>query len=135
MFFVAPDSSIRGCRSHIGLVVARRGGRENRMEDPPAHPRGRPFLWTERLNSRSGTENVERAMSDLEERPRLREHMSEIRKALHAIGKDVEIDVADAPHLAKEGTKNAFAAAAGVRRKPIRGWEPPPAAEPANKAD
>jgi hypothetical protein len=30
-----------------------------------------------------------------------------------------------AGHRAKEGTKNAFAAAAGVRRTPMREWSPP----------
>jgi hypothetical protein len=45
-----------------------------------------------------------------------------MRKALAGMGKDVEIDVADAPHLAKEGTKNALARAAGIRRTPMREW-------------
>ncbi len=32
--------------------------------------------------------------------------------------------VVDAGHRAKEGTKNAFAAAAGVKRTPMRSWTP-----------
>ncbi len=35
----------------------------------------------------------------------------------------------DAGHRAKEGTKNAFAAAAGVRRTPMREWSPPSSGE------
>jgi hypothetical protein len=31
-----------------------------------------------------------------------------------------------AGHKAKEGTKNAFAVAAGVKRTPMRQWSPPP---------
>jgi hypothetical protein len=33
--------------------------------------------------------------------------------------------VLTAGHKAKEGTKNAFAVAAGVRRTPIKAWSPP----------
>ncbi len=33
--------------------------------------------------------------------------------------------VVEAGHRAKEGTKNAFAAAAGVRRTPMRSWSAP----------
>jgi hypothetical protein len=57
--------------------------------------------------------------------PRFREHLRALRKALGGIGKDVEMDVADAPHLAKEGTKNALARAAGIRRTPMREWTEP----------
>jgi len=48
-----------------------------------------------------------------------------MREALGGIGKDVKINVADAPHLAKEGTKNALARAAGIRRTPMREWSDP----------
>ncbi len=64
-------------------------------------------------------------MSDEIERPRFREHLREMRKGLGGIGKDVEIDVVDAPHLAKEGTKNALARAAGIRRTTMREWTDP----------
>ncbi|MGI0054169.1 MAG: hypothetical protein ACREBZ_00365 [Thermoplasmata archaeon] len=57
-----------------------------------------------------------------EARPKFREHLHEMREALAGIGKDVERDVADAPHLAKEGTKSALARAAGIRRTPLREW-------------
>jgi hypothetical protein len=66
-------------------------------------------------------------MSEPEERPRLREHLAEFRKALHDVGRDVELDVANAPHLTKEGAKNVIASAAGVRRKPMRAWSEPEA--------
>jgi len=69
-------------------------------------------------------------MTDEADRPRFREHLHEIGKALGEIGKDVEIDVAHAPHLAKEGTKNAMARAAGIRRTPMREWSEPAAEEP-----
>ena len=46
------------------------------------------------------------------------------------LGKDVKLDVADAPHVAKEGTKNALARAAGIRRTPMREWSEPSADEP-----
>jgi len=65
-------------------------------------------------------------MTEEGEQPRFREHLHELREALTSVGKDVELDVADAPHLAKEGTKNALARAAGLRRKPIRAWSEPP---------
>jgi hypothetical protein len=61
-------------------------------------------------------------MTEETDQPRFREHLREMRKALAGMGKDVEIDVADAPHLAKEGTKNALARAAGIRRTPMREW-------------
>ena len=38
------------------------------------------------------------------------------------IGRDVKIDVADAPRVARQGTKNALARAAGVRKTPMREW-------------
>lgn len=58
-------------------------------------------------------------------RPQFREHLHKLREALGGIGKDVEVGVADAPHLAKEGTKDALARAAGVRRTPMREWAEP----------
>ena len=64
-------------------------------------------------------------MTDEDNRPRIREHLHEMRVALGGIGKDVELDVADAPHLAKEGAKNALARAAGVRKKSMREWSEP----------
>jgi hypothetical protein len=64
-------------------------------------------------------------MTDDAERPRFREHLHEMRMALGGIGADVKIDVADAPRLAKEGTKNALARAAGIRRTPMREWAEP----------
>ena len=48
-----------------------------------------------------------------------------MRQALGGIGRDVKIDVTDAPRLAREGTKNALARAAGVRRTPMREWTNP----------
>lgn len=57
--------------------------------------------------------------------PRFREHLHEMRQALAGIGKDVETDVAHAPRVAKEGTKNALARAAGVRRTPMKPWTDP----------
>jgi len=66
-----------------------------------------------------------------EETPRtgFREHLREMKEALTGIGKDVELDAAHAPRVAKEGTKNALARAAGVRRTPMREWEHPASAE------
>ncbi len=64
-------------------------------------------------------------MTEETEAPRFREHLHEMREALSGIGKDVKTDVADAPHVAKEGAKNAFARAAGIRRTPIREWSEP----------
>jgi hypothetical protein len=69
-------------------------------------------------------------MSDETDPPRFREHLHEMRKALGGIGKDVEIGVADAPHLAKEGTKNALARAAGIRRTPMQEWTEPASEDP-----
>jgi len=68
-------------------------------------------------------------MSDENERPRFREHLREMSAALGGIGKDVGTSVADAPHLAKEGTKNALARAAGIRRTPMREWSDPESSE------
>ncbi|HTT44986.1 MAG TPA: hypothetical protein VMH38_03090 [Thermoplasmata archaeon] len=64
-------------------------------------------------------------MSEETEAPRFREHLHEMREALAGIGKDVKTDVADAPHVAREGAKNAMARAAGVRRTPMREWSEP----------
>jgi hypothetical protein len=64
-------------------------------------------------------------MTDGEERPRLRQHLREMGAALGGIGKDVKIGISDAPHLAKEGTRNALARAAGVRRKTLEEWSGP----------
>ena len=61
--------------------------------------------------------------------PRFREHLHELREAVAGIGKDVERDVVDAPHVAKEGTKNALARAAGIRRTPMREWPEPASAD------
>jgi hypothetical protein len=61
-------------------------------------------------------------MTGNEERPRFREHLHEMREALGGIGKDVGTSVTEAPHRAKEGTKNAFARAAGIRRTPLEEW-------------
>ena len=64
-------------------------------------------------------------MTERTERPGFREHLHEMREALAGIGKDVEIGVTDAPHMAKEGTKNALARAAGIRKTPMREWSEP----------
>ena len=64
-------------------------------------------------------------MTEENERPRFREHLHEMRSAIGGIGKDIKLDVEDAPHLAKEGTKNALARAAGIRRTPMREWTDP----------
>jgi hypothetical protein len=64
-------------------------------------------------------------MTDEIDRPRFREHLHEMREAFGGIGKDVATDVAAAPHLAKEGTKNALARAAGIRRTTLREWTEP----------
>lgn len=61
--------------------------------------------------------------------PRFREHLHEVREALAGIGRDVKVDMADAPHVAKEGTKNALARAAGIRRTPMREWSEPTTAD------
>jgi hypothetical protein len=68
-------------------------------------------------------------MTEDTDRPRIREHLHEMRVALGGIGKDVELDVADAPQLAKQGAKNALARAAGIRRKSLREWSEPAAEE------
>ncbi len=64
-------------------------------------------------------------MPEESEQPRFREHLRDMRHALGGIGRDVEIDVAGAPRLAKKGTKNALARAAGVRTTPIEEWTEP----------
>jgi hypothetical protein len=69
-------------------------------------------------------------MTDNEDRPRFREHLHELREGLGGLGKDVKTNVTDAPHLLREGTKNAFARAAGIRRKPIEAWSDPGSEEP-----
>jgi len=69
-------------------------------------------------------------MTDEMDRPRFRDHLHEMREALGGIGKDVELDLADAPHLAKEGTKNALARAAGIRRTTLREWTEPASEDP-----
>ncbi len=69
-------------------------------------------------------------MTDENDRPRFREHLHEMRESLGGIGKDVAIDVADAPHVAKEGTKNVLARAAGIRRTTLREWTEPAAENP-----
>jgi hypothetical protein len=69
-------------------------------------------------------------MPEQSEKPRFREHLHEIREAMGGIGRDVKIDAAHAPHLAKEGTKNALAKAAGIRRTPIEEWSEPGAEAP-----
>jgi len=68
-------------------------------------------------------------MSDETEPPRFREHLREMREALTGLGHDVRTDVTDAPRVAREGTKNALARAAGVRRTPMREWDDPATSE------
>lgn len=68
-------------------------------------------------------------MTEETEPPRIREHLHEMREALSGLGKDVRTDVADAPHLAKEGARNAMARAAGIRRSPMKEWSEPESAE------
>jgi len=69
-------------------------------------------------------------MTEEREQPRFREHLHEMRQALGGIGKDVKIDVADAPRLAREGAKNSLAKAAGIRRDPMREWSEPETSDP-----
>lgn len=69
-------------------------------------------------------------MTDDSDRPRFREHLHEMREALGGIGKDVAVDVTGAPRLAKEGTKNALARAAGIRRSKMREWTEPGSEDP-----
>jgi hypothetical protein len=64
-------------------------------------------------------------MADETQKPQLRQHLRDIRTALGGIGRDVKIDVSDTPHNVKEGTKNTFARAAGVRRTPMKEWSAP----------
>jgi len=68
-------------------------------------------------------------MTEETETPRFREHLHEMREALSGLGQDVKTDVVDAPHVAREGAKNAFAKAAGIRRTPMREWTDPSASE------
>lgn len=68
-------------------------------------------------------------MSEDPEPPRFRKHLKGIEDALAGVGRDIETDVAHAPQLAKEGTKNALAWAAGVKRTPMREWTDPQAAD------
>ncbi len=68
-------------------------------------------------------------MSQDTEPPRIRAHLREMREALTGLGNDVRMDVADAPHIAKEGAKNAMARAAGIRRSPMKEWSEPESAE------
>lgn len=68
-------------------------------------------------------------MTEETERTRFRDHLHELREALSGLGKDVELDVADAPHVAREGTKNALERAAGVRRTPMKEWTDPASEE------
>jgi hypothetical protein len=69
-------------------------------------------------------------MSDEDSRPRFREHLHQLREGLGGIGKDVRVDVANAPHLVKEGTKNTLARAAGIRRTPLEEWTEPASQDP-----
>lgn len=64
-------------------------------------------------------------MTEESDQPGFREHLRQIRSALGGIGRDVKIEAADAPHRAKEGTKNALARAAGVRRGSMQEWSAP----------
>jgi hypothetical protein len=66
-----------------------------------------------------------RPTTDEPERPGFRAHPREIRQAFGGLGRDVKIDVANAPHLAKEGIKNALARAAGIRQTSMREWTHP----------
>ena len=68
-------------------------------------------------------------MPDERKETRFREHLHEMREALGGIGRDVEIDVEHAPRVAKEGTKNALARAAGIRRAPMHEWSEPEPSE------
>jgi hypothetical protein len=64
-------------------------------------------------------------MTEETQPPRFREHLHEMREALAGIGGDIKTDVADAPHVAREGTKNALARAAGIRRGSMHEWSEP----------
>ncbi len=61
-------------------------------------------------------------MSEKTDRPKFREHLHEMGRALAGVGKDVEIGAANAPHFAKVGTRNALARAAGIRKTPLQEW-------------
>ncbi|MFZ1023737.1 MAG: hypothetical protein WAN87_06350 [Thermoplasmata archaeon] len=69
-------------------------------------------------------------MADDSDRPRFREHLHDLGKALGEICKDVKMDVAEAPHLAKEGTRNTLPRVAGVRRTTMHEWTEPSPEEP-----
>lgn len=64
-------------------------------------------------------------MTDSSDQSGFREHLRQIRQAFGGIGRDVKINVANAPRLAKEGTKNTLARAAGIRRTSMREWTHP----------
>ncbi len=68
-------------------------------------------------------------MTNDEPSPRFREHLRELGAAFAGLGKDVRTDVADAPHVAKVGAKDALARAAGIKRTPMHEWEEPPSGE------
>ncbi len=69
-------------------------------------------------------------MTDEEDRPRFREHLRDLGRALGGMGKDIGRDAVEAPHLARVGTKNALARAAGIRRTPMQEWSEPDPEEP-----
>lgn len=66
-------------------------------------------------------------MTEETDRPGFRQHLREMREAFAGMGRDVQIGVADAPRLAREGTRNALARAAGIRKTPMREWSEPSA--------
>jgi hypothetical protein len=72
-------------------------------------------------------------MTDEAHKSQFRTHLREIGRALEGLGKDVEIDVADAPHTVRVGTQNTLAKAAGVRRTPLEAWSEPVEAAPHEK--
>lgn len=92
-------------------------------------PRPRPVLVDLKVFGPGARTLQPRAMTEEAPPPRFREHLHEMREALAGIGRDVELDVADAPHVAKEGTKNVLARAAGIRRTPMREWTEPTATD------
>jgi len=97
------------------------GERKARARSLPIHLKAfGPGARTRRLET----------MTEEADRPRFRDHLHEMKKALGGIGKDVEIDVVGAPRLAKEGTKNVLARAAGIRRTPMQEWTEPGSEDP-----
>lgn len=100
-----------------------------RHRSPCPHPGdgGGPLLLHPKVHRPLPCARCSGSMTEERETPRFREHLHAMREALAGVGRDVELDVADAPHLAKEGTKNALARAAGLRRRPIEEWAEPPA--------